>query len=267
MARRDDDVDDFEDDDVDERPKQRRPAKSGGMSTGVIVAIVLGIVGVLGLCGCGVLAGLLLPAVQKVREAAARAKSQNNMKQVALGMFNDSDANGGFQAPYGGAPGNKDLSFRVGLLPYIEQQNLYQRINLTQAWDSPGNKPITDTVIPTYSDPANPSGGNQTPYRVFVGPGAVFDGSNKRILPATIRDGTSNTILFVSATQSVPWAKPQELPYGPGIPLPPLGSPGTPGGFNAAMADGSVRFIKGTIPEADLRSLIEANDGRQVILP
>ncbi len=109
--------------------------------------------------------------------------------------------------------------------------------------------------------------GNLTPYRMFVGPGAVVDGVTVPATPDKIPDGATNTILFVAATEAVPWAKPQELPYGPGVPLPPLGGTPTADGFLAAFADGSVRYIKKTIPDADLRSLIEPADGRVVNIP
>ena len=57
------------------------------------------------------------------------------------------------------------------------------------------------------------------------------------------------------------------MPYGPGLPLPPLGSTPKADGFLAVLADGSVRYIKRTIPDADLRSLIEPADGRVVNIP
>jgi prepilin-type N-terminal cleavage/methylation domain-containing protein/prepilin-type processing-associated H-X9-DG protein len=74
-----------------------------------------------------VLIGLLLPAVQKVREAAARAKCQNNLKQIGLGLHNYHDANGTF--PEAGVR-LTELGWHVYVLPYIEQDNLYKRFDL-----------------------------------------------------------------------------------------------------------------------------------------
>ena len=252
------------------RDRDREPgAKSGGLGTGAIVGIVVGILA-LGMCTCvPVGIGLTLPAVQKVREAAARQQSQNNMKQISLGMLNLESTTGTIEGPFAQGLGGPATghSFRVGLLPYIEQDSLYRQIDLTQPWDSGKNSPATGTPIKTYLDPGNPaSQGTATPYRMFVGPGALFDGSGKPVTFADIPDGTANTIFFVAAAQTVPWAKPQELPYGPGVLIPPLGAPGQ-GGFNVAFADGSVRFVRTTIPDADLRSLIEPADGRQVMIP
>ena len=253
-----------DDDDSDDRPRK----KAGGSNTGVIVGIVVGVLA-LSMCACvPVMIGLLLPAVQNVRTAAARVNSQNNMKVIGLAMHNQESATGSLQGPFAPGATNQDHSFRVGLLPYMGQDGLYKQIDLTQPWDSVKNAPLTGTSIKEFLDPANPASvGTATPYRLFVGPGAIFDGTAKMPTLMSITDGISNTIMAVSATQTVPWAKPQELPYGPGVELPPLGSTPTADGFNALMADGSVRYIRKTIPNADLRSLIEKADGRVVNIP
>ena len=73
-----------------------------------------------------ILIGLLLPAVQKIREAANRMKCTNNLKQLGLGLHNYHDVNGAL--PRAGELRN-ELSWHVYVLPYIEQDNLYQRFN------------------------------------------------------------------------------------------------------------------------------------------
>src|SRR5215217_5862562 len=73
-----------------------------------------------------ILIGLLLPAVQKVREAAARMKCSNNLKQLSLGMHNYHDGHGTF--PWGRSKGAIDSpSWAVLILPYVEQDNLYRQ--------------------------------------------------------------------------------------------------------------------------------------------
>jgi prepilin-type N-terminal cleavage/methylation domain-containing protein/prepilin-type processing-associated H-X9-DG protein len=83
-----------------------------------------------------VLIGLLLPAVQKVREAAARLQCQNNLKQMGLAIHNYHDANGTF--PPGGTTfnGTAGNSFHVYILPYIEQQALFGKFNLAQTYNA-----------------------------------------------------------------------------------------------------------------------------------
>ena len=248
------------DDDYDDRPR-RPPAKSNGvMIAGIIV-------GVLVVCAClgAVAIGLLLPAVQKVREAAARMKDQNNMKQVGLGFHSQHDEVQGITAPYAADKQltiNRDLSFRVGLLPYVEQEALYRQFDMTQGWQSPRNRPHSDTAVPVYVSPMRGQpGSNETPYRVFYGGGALFDEDGKRVPFTRVSDGTSNTIMMVHANEQVPWAAPRELRYDPNGPLPKLGEGR---GTNVLMADGSVRFVNNSVDEAILRKAITRAGGEEL---
>lgn len=263
MADRDDDVDDRprrrrdrdrDDDDDYDRPRR----KKGGMSTTAIVLLVCGVVGAVGLIGVVVLAALLVPAVQKVRQAAGRANDTNNLKQLGLGMHNQLDATNKWTVPF--AHDNtgtvyRGHSFRVGLLPYVEQDALYRSLDLTQPWDSPRNSPITSQAVRPFFTPFDPPSSN-TPYRAFVGGGALFNADGSPVHIRDIKDGSSNTILMVHATEQVPWAKPQELAYSPTGPLPPLGHKAMPGGATVLMADGSTRFLAAGTPDPVLRALI-----------
>jgi prepilin-type N-terminal cleavage/methylation domain-containing protein/prepilin-type processing-associated H-X9-DG protein len=104
-----------------------------------------------------ILIGLLLPAVQKVREAAARAKCMNNLKQLALGLHNYHGANGQFpfgKGPsYAGAPVYARWSVHSQLLPYIEQGPLYQSIDFTKPPETPGMGGVVN-FMPEYQNPA-----------------------------------------------------------------------------------------------------------------
>jgi hypothetical protein len=80
---------------------------------------------------------------------------------------------------------------------------------------------------------------------------------------ADITDGTSNTFMIVEAAEAVPWTKPQDLDYDPAKPLPKLG--GLFGdGFNAALCDGSVRFVSRAVKPEHLHLLIQRNDGNPI---
>ena len=212
----------------------------------------------------GVLIALLLPAVQSAREAARRAQCVNNLKQMALGMHNYASANVGFPKP---AITDKDgkplLSWRVALLPYIDQVALYNRFKLDEPWDSPNNKALIKEMPQSFVCPshAHVEPGTTT-YRLFVGPGALFE-KGKETLLANITDGLSNTLMISESKEAVPWTKPDdELTFDPAA-KPSLFGAGSshPGGFNAALADGSVRFFKSTIDLTVFRGLITRAGG------
>src|SRR5262245_66309297 len=95
---------------------------------------------------------LLLPAVQAAREAARRNQSINNMKQITLGMQNHFTAKQTFPAP-GGAPGASQLSWRVHILPFIEEEALYKEFHLDEPWDSPHNKALIAKMPAVFRNP------------------------------------------------------------------------------------------------------------------
>jgi hypothetical protein len=206
---------------------------------------------------------VVMEAVQKVREAAARTQSQNNLKQIAIAMHNYHDALGRFPPP---ATYNKNgkplLSWRVMILPYIEQDNLYKQFHLDEPWDSEHNKKLLAVMPKTYASPFQDEKSlteHGTHYQGFVGKGTIFE-DKKGIQISDITDGTSNTIMVVEASTAVPWTKPEDIPFDPAKPLPKLGFPGA-SGFSAAMCDGSVHLISQKITKETLRNAIMRNDG------
>jgi len=214
----------------------------------------------------GFSAALLLPAVQKVRMSAGRMQNQNNLKQIALAMHN-------YASVYDRLPaaaicdknGKPLLSWRVSILPFIEQDNLYKSFHLDEPWDSEHNKKLISQMPRVYAIAGvNAPGDTNTHYRVFFGNGAGFD-LRKGIRFQDISDGTSNTIMIVEASDAVPWTKPEEVEFDPNKPLPKLGKQ-IPDGFNVAMFDGSVRFISKSVSEKTLKALI-TRAGGEIIGP
>ena len=240
-----------------------RPGGRGAATAG----LVLGGIGTV--FSTAILIGLMLPAVQKVREAAARMSDSNNMKQIGVGLHNQASTNRDLMsAPYATDEFGKvrtGLSWRVGLLPYVEQDGLYRKFDLTQPWDSAKNRPLSNTPIKTFTAPYDGKEPSvNTPYRVFYGGGAMFEEDGKPVSIANIPDGTSNTIMMVHATETVPWAEPRELRYDPNGPLPKLGHSSQSSGFNVLLADGSVRFITDKVSERTLRNAITKADGAEL---
>jgi hypothetical protein len=128
-------------------------------------------------------AGFLLPAVQKVRSAAGRASSQNNLKQIGLAVHNFHDVNGRMPANVRDKTGKAILSWRVEILPYIEQQAVFQQVKMDEPWDRPANKNMAQVTIKTVLSPNAPipdraDGYGLTNYRGVNGKGMAFDPTN-----------------------------------------------------------------------------------------
>ncbi|MEO2023243.1 MAG: DUF1559 domain-containing protein, partial [Pirellulaceae bacterium] len=191
-----------------------------------------------------------LESVTNARTAARRMASKNNLKQIAIAIHNFHDTYRQF--PVGESPneqgpihyrnGKPLLSWRVHLLPYVEQDPLYRQFKLDEPWNSPHNIKLLDRIPPVYVNPNQPGLGNKTTYLAPIGPGSIF-GSNKRMAFRNVTDGTSNTIMFmqVGSDKAVPWTKPEDLKYDLKDPLGSLGNIGET--FTAGFADGSVQTL------------------------
>jgi hypothetical protein len=239
-----------------ERPRRYRQRGDGGnIALWVIGGVVLGAVAL------GTL--LYLPARWKVQEARRRIDSQNNLKKIGLAAHNHHDAKGHFPANIRDARGRPLLSWRVLLLPYLEQAGLYQQFNLDEPWDSEHNRALLTKMPKVYIVPGREKEARDglTFYQGFAGPGTVFDPKVTRLTLGGITDGTSNTILAVEAAEAVPWTRPEDLPCDPNEPLPRLGGH-FKGGFNVLLCDGTSRFIQASISETTLRNAITRGDGQ-----
>jgi hypothetical protein len=174
-----------------------------------------------------------------------------------------------------GKDGEPLYSWRVALLPFLEETNIYREFKLDEPWDSEHNKKFLEPTPRCYQ-PAG--GGNDAPgltrYQVIVGPGTAFerDGLTWDDFP----DGLSSTLVVVEAGEPVPWSQPADLTYDPVRPLPPLGGAFRKpvhflcyelwrnSGFTAGFADGRARFIRSDTAEKTIRGLITRNGGEKV---
>ena len=238
-------------------------AKGGTMSSQVTVATV------------GASIALLLPAVQAAREAARRMQCSNNLKQIILALHNYHDVNNGFPPLYTVDADGKPLhSWRVLILPYIEQAALYSQIRLDEPWDSPHNSQFHNMTISVYACPSNPltrGGSGLTAYSAIAGEGLVPATAAGRMTGRGLRDitdGTSNTIAIVEVRQGFNWMDPTA-----DVTLDDLvnefhrfGRVGSfhTGGMDAARFDGSVFFIPETIDRQILRALGTIAGGESV---
>ena len=144
-----------------------------------------------------ILIGLLLPAVQKVREAAARAKCQNNLKQIGIALQAYHDANG--KLPLGNrGGGGYGYNWRLFILPFLEQSALYAQFDQTQSSWSAAMAPSNGVVIPSYRCPSSPL----PDYSVALAPAGATYSQVQRVTYVGISGATSDAFAGSSFVES-----------------------------------------------------------------
>lgn len=239
-----------------------RPRKGGCSMSVVEVLVVVAIL--------GVLIALLLPATQSAREAARRSQCTNNLKQIGLALHNYHDRYKQFPPATIGpsnVPRERQFSWLVAILPYLDQQGLYGSLRLDLPCDHPHNAALLQTPLSTVLCPSDPSRTTQeglckTSYVAITGADSTRgSGSTRGVIGLDrglgideIVDGTSNTLLVAEVADGGPWF---------------AGGRGTarriddwiekrswsqhPGGGLFVFADGSVQFLSSTTEPQTLR--------------
>jgi prepilin-type processing-associated H-X9-DG protein len=230
---------------------------------------------VVAVAGIGV--ALTFPAIQAARETARGMQCKNRLKAITLAIHNYHDVYISLPPLYTVDKDGKPLhSWRVLILPFLEQSALYQKIRLDEAWDSEYNKQFHNTVIDVYRCDENPLAQKtgMSCYSAIAGEGFIpakktgTTGMHGETF-ARIADGTSNTLAVVEVKQPFCWMDPtaditlDELLKGINSKDGRVGS-FHPNGINAAFFDGSVRFISNNIPQETLKALGTCNGGESV---
>ncbi len=199
----------------------------------------------------------------EAREAARRAASKNNLRQVGVAMHNFYDTYHALPVPKNQTELSSQLSWRVHILPFLGQQALYQQFHKNEPWNSAHNLRLVNQMPAIYKSPNSNAPPGRTVYLGIDGPGGVMEnGGGKKF--AELVDGMSNTILVVEADDAaaVVWTKPDDYRYNPANPTQNLGE--TSGGFNALLCDGSVRYLAKNINPQTLLDLFQYNDGHPI---
>ncbi len=251
-----------------------------------------------------VLIGLLLPSVCKVREAAARMVCQNNLKQIGLAIHNYHDAHKHFPPgaiPNKELPPDQRLSWHVSMLPFVEQQTTYDKLDHTAAWDAPKNaaveKESPSHLIRPFCCPSFWGRGIDYPFTNYPGiagigidattlpldaPGVGFLGYDRVLKVEKIKDGSANTIAVIETAHEPG----RVIRGGPGttrgidLTNEPLFGEGrsfgglhkkdksfggkTPLGANVLMVDGSVRMSQVHIDPFVLGALVTIAGSEEV---
>ncbi len=218
------------------RTTGRKHRGFGLLETFVVLAILV------------ILAMLMLPSVRRARPAARQSQCKNNLKQIVLALHGYVDEYQTLPPAYTvDADGTRLHSWRTLILPWLDQEPLYNSIDLTKPWNDPVNAEAFERPMPAY----------HCPYMALVSPEACLHPLRGRSL-SEILDGTENTLIVVevSADQSRHWMEPEDtglrflLEFGAGP------DAVHHGGIHGGLANGSVQYISGSIADAQRRALV-----------
>lgn len=218
----------------------------------------------------GVIVWLLLPAMDGC-QPAKRTVCRNNLKQIEIALHNYRDAYDCFPPAYvADATGRPIHSWRVLILPYLDQALLYNQYRFEEPWNGPNNSKLADIPVPVYQCPTDVKARDGkdfwTSYVAVVGPHSCWPGTSV-IRSADIKDGSSNTLHVAEIRDSgIHWMEPRDLYLGQMAPT--INARGGQGissghteGANVSLADGSVRFVGDKLSAEVVRQLIDRDDG------
>ena len=261
------------------------PASSGGLTTETVVGgICLAVLAVLlsirrlrrpyffaGYAVCVASLAVLLPAVDAAREASRRSSCSCNLKMIGLALQNYADVYKSFPPAYiTDGRGDRMHSWRVLILPYLEQKPLYDQYDFSEPWNGPHNRLLAKYMPPVYRCPSDDlSRSGETSYGTIDGPGTFLSGSKGSGF-GDIKDGTSCTLAVVEcAGVGINWMEPRDVPFGslaggiistakPGI------ASRHDGACSVAFADGHTTALKSTIPTKTLEALATRAGGEAI---
>ena len=222
------------------------------------IVVLIGIV--------AVLVALLYPSTRSAPSGGRRTQCRNNLKMIALALHFYHDVYAAFPPAYTVDENGQRLhSWRTLILPWMEQDELYKKIDLSKPWDHPTNAEAFKTTPQTFRCPSSELPQGFTTYLAVVGENACFHPTKPRAI-SEITDGTSNTLMVIEVPlkQAVHWMSPHDADEQMVLNISPTKKLAHIGGVQAALADGSVRFLSETLAPETRRAVISIN-GKEVV--
>lgn len=216
-----------------------------------------------------------LPAMMEVARSANRTDPANRVRQLVIAMHNYHDANKALPARFNkNDAGEPLLSWRVHILPFMGYQDLYNRFNLNEPWDSEHNKTLIDQMPSDFAHPKMKLDPGKTVYVVPQGADSVMiDPGDARTSPKGTRleavtDGTSRTalVLEVAGENAVIWTQPSDYAWEDHIPPVTGLYSGWRNGLIIGFCDGSVQTLSPDKVTEVFEAIVKANDGEVIDL-
>ncbi len=214
-------------------------------------------------------------SLQQIRSTAYwGAYSLNQLRQINLAIINYESRNRAFPSYKTDDTGKPICSWRVLILPFVEEQALYEKYDFDEPWDGPNNIKLLDQMPGSFSCCMRDAPANLTPYKLVVDKGTPFE-VGKTLSYADIRDGNSNTFAVIEDMENpVPWTKPEDLTIEQAITL--LGGRGSGNvvhvendmfssrefGPSVSLLDGSTHMIGARRDPETIRNFCTRDDGR-----
>ena len=160
---------------------------------------------------------ILIPALRTASEKARRYDCTNDLKQIGLAMHNYHDRYGCFPAAATfDDRGRPLLSWRVTILPFMEENALYREFRMNEPWYSPHNRTLLGKMPAAFAcrlNKARKGWAEMSTYQVIIGPQTIFTGGPAGVRRADVTDGTANTILVLETNDLAPWTAPHDVAF------------------------------------------------------
>jgi hypothetical protein len=248
------------------------PAAKSSDSTGGLVALALiGIFVFAALIVGGLLFAWFIPVIHHNSPQGHLTSCEDNLKRISAAFEAYRAEHGSYPPAYiadkNGVPMH---SWRVLLLPYLDEQGLAAQYDMNEPWNGPNNMLLARQMPAVYGCPADQAiEYNETSYVVPTGSGTAFQG-DKPMDPSKFRDGMAQTLIVVEmANSSINWLQPRDFDgdakgWRMNVANDGLGSLHPNGGMHALLADGTVVHLSDTIPADQLRGLATVDGGELV---
>mgnify|MGYP002632823831 CR=1 FL=1 len=234
-------------------------------SAGGLLEILLSIA-LLSIAIVAILTAFLLPSIRRGPAPAHRAQCKNNLKQIGLALHNYHETHGAFPpACTVDANGTPLHSWRTLILPFLDQQPLFEKIGRSKPWNDPANAEAYATPVPAFVCPSTDIPAGHTTYQALVGPDCAFRPGQPRQI-RDFKDGTSNSVLVVDASPSIAvhWMDPSDSARSFFLSFDEESEFPHSSGCHVLLGDGSVKFISGAVPKKTRTALSDIADGEAI---
>ena len=204
--------------------------------------------------------------INSVRGAVYRDQTMKNLRQIGVAIVNYESTRGRYPAAAILSRDKKPLlSWRVAILPMLDEQGLHRQFKLDQPWDSEHNRKLIERMPSIFQSPGSDLDDGYTNYQAVVAPSTVISNGRKATRIRDVRDGTSKTVMIVETddTYASIWTKPDDYDAEHEDPLRGLGNI-WPSQFYGVFADGRVTRIPTSLTPTSLMALFTTNGGERV---